>query len=308
MTTKKLLLGWPERDPTATTDDRFPVLELPTTLLTEKIDVLGQSGGGKTYLAMKLAELMLSIDGQIVVVDPAGVWWALRRGGAVGQTGYSVVVFGGEHGDVPLHADSATLVAELVVSRRISVVLDVSDMTEFDQSIFVTAFVSKFFELKKRNKTPVHVFLEECQEFVPEELPSKGAHAMRAVCSRSSAYEKAVAAARKRGYISEAGAQITVSAAGWRYLGRTPTRTRTDPAELREQWRQNLPDYERSLFISMTNCYPKALTREELATLSGRSITSSAFEKGVSTLKKNGLVVQQGHQLKAAAMLFGGAA
>jgi ATP-dependent protease Clp ATPase subunit len=34
-------------------------LALPADVVTQKINVLGQSGGGKTYLAMKLAELML---------------------------------------------------------------------------------------------------------------------------------------------------------------------------------------------------------------------------------------------------------
>lgn len=160
----------------------FKELGLPLDAVTQKFDIIGQSGGGKTYLAMRLAETMLAAHAQIVVLDSAGVWWGLRAGADGKRGGYSALVFGGEHGDVPINAASGALIADLLVDRGLSAVLDVSELDETDLARFVTDFVRHFFHRKKRNKSPVHVFFEECQEFFPETPTNKGEVAMRAKC------------------------------------------------------------------------------------------------------------------------------
>jgi len=53
-------------------------LSLPLDVVTEKLCWLGRTGSGKTYGAMKLAELMLEAGAQVGVLDPVGVWRALR--------------------------------------------------------------------------------------------------------------------------------------------------------------------------------------------------------------------------------------
>jgi hypothetical protein len=53
-------------------------LALPLTAVTEKLAWLGRTGSGKTYAAMKLAELMLGAGAQVGAIDPVGVWRALR--------------------------------------------------------------------------------------------------------------------------------------------------------------------------------------------------------------------------------------
>lgn len=159
-------------------------LSLPLNVVTEKIDILGQSGGGKTYLAMKLAELMLEAAAQIVVLDSAGVWWGLRASADGKSKGFEILVVGGEHGDLPISASAGAAIADLVVDREISVVLDVSEMIDEELARFVTDFINRFFWRKKRAKGPVHVFLEECQEFIPETPENKGQVAMRGACVR----------------------------------------------------------------------------------------------------------------------------
>lgn len=65
-------------------------LSLPIEAVTEKLAFLGRTGSGKTYAAMKLAELMLEAGAQIVSLDPVGAWHGLRIGGP-----WSVYIFGG---------------------------------------------------------------------------------------------------------------------------------------------------------------------------------------------------------------------
>lgn len=146
-----------------------PVLALPLDAVTEKLGFLGRTGGGKTYSALLLAEQMLAAKAQIVALDPVGKWWSLRLAADGVSPGISVPVFGGLHGDVPLEPSAGKLVADVVCDRGISVVIDVSQFeSDADKARFAEAFVSRFFYRKKSAPSAVHLFLEEAQEFIPQ--------------------------------------------------------------------------------------------------------------------------------------------
>jgi len=53
-------------------------LNLPANGVTQTFACIGRKGAGKTYLASMLAEQMLDIGAQIVIIDPVGNWWGLR--------------------------------------------------------------------------------------------------------------------------------------------------------------------------------------------------------------------------------------
>lgn len=143
-------------------------LSLPLDAVTQKFGYLAQSGAGKTYAAMKMAELMLGAGAQVVALDPVGVWWGLRADASGRKAGFSIIVMGGEHGDVPLTPRSGELVARVLVDQQISAVLDVSEMTTGETKLFVRDLAEAFFQLKKRAKSPVHIFFEEAQTFAPQ--------------------------------------------------------------------------------------------------------------------------------------------
>lgn len=143
-------------------------LVLPLSVVTEKVAWLGRTGSGKSYGAMKLAELMLESGAQIGVLDPVGVWRSLRVPAVKDGKAFDVVVLGGLYGDLPLNPSSGTLVADLVVDRGLSFVLDVSQFIPSEQQEFARAFAHRFFHRKKSAPSAVHLFLEECQEFIPE--------------------------------------------------------------------------------------------------------------------------------------------
>ena len=46
--------------------------------ITQKYGFIGRSGSGKSYAAMRLAELFLGAGAQIIALDWVGTWWSLR--------------------------------------------------------------------------------------------------------------------------------------------------------------------------------------------------------------------------------------
>lgn len=146
-------------------------VSLPVDVVTERISFIGQSGSGKTYAAMRLAELMLEAGAQIIALDPMGVWWGLLSAANGKASGYPVHVFGGEHAHVPIVPGAGAIVADVVVEKQVSAVIDVSHFTKSEQSQFCIAFAERLFKLQVQVKRPVHLFLEEAQTFMPQNLP-----------------------------------------------------------------------------------------------------------------------------------------
>jgi len=149
--------------------DVAPGLRLPAQVVTERVAFLGRTGSGKTYAAQKLAEEMFRVGGQFVVLDPVGVWYGLRLARDGRAPGLAVPVLGGLKGDIPLEAGAGAMIANLVVDRGVSVVLDVSQFeSDADKARFAQAFAERFFFRKKAAPSAVHLFIEEAQEFVPQ--------------------------------------------------------------------------------------------------------------------------------------------
>ncbi len=144
-------------------------IELPASAPTSTFAYLGIRGYGKTYAAGVQVEEFLAAGVQVVIVDPVGVWFGLRlAAGGKNPSRFDVPVFGGSHGDLPLEPTAGELIAKIAVESRRSLVLDVSDWTLGEQRRFVTAFATQLFQLKKANRSPIHLVFEEAHEFFPQ--------------------------------------------------------------------------------------------------------------------------------------------
>jgi len=139
-------------------------LNLPLDAVTQKITWLGRTGSGKTFGCKRFVEQMLHANAQVVILDGSGAWAGLR----LGKKAFKIPVFGGLYGDIPLEPTGGALVADVIVDKRTSVVLDVSQMRDAERTRFATAFAERFFFRKKSSPSAVHLVLEECQDFVPE--------------------------------------------------------------------------------------------------------------------------------------------
>lgn len=156
-------------------------VDLPLSIVTSKLAILAMTGMGKTYLAKVIAEEMLKAGAKIVVGDYTGVWWGLSSSASGKREGFDVLVFGGDHADLPLTEHSGKMIADLVVNERISAVLDVSGFEDDAPKIrFMTEFARRLYFA---NRKPVHFFLDEADEFVPQN-PQRDQIQMLAVLKR----------------------------------------------------------------------------------------------------------------------------
>lgn len=166
-------------------------LSLPLTAVTSTFGLLAVRGAGKTNAARALAEEMFHAGLPFVAIDPVGSWYGLRAGrdGKPGG-GLPVFIFGGKHGDVPLTKGSGELVADIVVEQRLACVVDLSEFdTEADKKSFLLAFAKRLF---KKNSDPLHLFLEEADDYIPQRPMRDELHLKRA-------FENIVRRGRSRG-------------------------------------------------------------------------------------------------------------
>lgn len=154
-------------------------LSLPTSYVTSTGGVLAVRGAGKTNASRLMAEQMFHAGYPFVAVDPVGSWYGLRAGrGGTKRGGLDVFIFGGKHGDVPLTRESGEIVADVVVDQRLACVLDLTEFnTEADKKYFLLKFAMRLF---KRNTEPLHLFLEEADDYIPQKPMRDELHLKRA--------------------------------------------------------------------------------------------------------------------------------
>jgi len=140
-------------------------LELPNEAITWVLAFVAKRGAGKTYNAAVLAEEMLKVNVPIVVIDGMGIWWGLRVSENAKSQGLPIVVFGGQHADMPLDPSKAKAIAKAVVETNTSIVLDISDFSKTQSRRIVQEFLD---ELYKLNRAERHVFIEEADLWAPQ--------------------------------------------------------------------------------------------------------------------------------------------
>ena len=89
--------------------------------------------------------------------------------------GKDIFIIGGDHGDVPLVPEAGARIARLLVEKPVSAILDVSNFRKGQRLQFLTDFGEEFFHLKKRQRSPVHMFLEEAQLLLPQRFGAEQA-------------------------------------------------------------------------------------------------------------------------------------
>jgi len=145
-------------------------LTLPIDAVTQTFAFLAKRGAGKSYGASKLAEGMVEIGAQIVALDPVGNWWGLRLNASGKRQGIPIPVFGGLKGDIPIEPTAGALIADVIVDRGISAILDVSMFRKGERKRFAADFGEQLFQRKKEHRSPLHLFIEEAQTFCPQRM------------------------------------------------------------------------------------------------------------------------------------------
>lgn len=139
--------------------------KLPLDLITQTLAILAKRGKGKTYTSSVIAEELLDGGQQIIVIDPTGAWYGLRSSANGKEPGFPVVVFGGDHADVPLEEGSGEILATAIVEKNFSAIFDVSNFRKGQARRFLVDFLETLYRL---NREPVHLFVDEADDVCPQ--------------------------------------------------------------------------------------------------------------------------------------------
>lgn len=138
---------------------------VPDAIRPMNIVVVGNTGSGKSATARAaLVEPLIEANRRGVIIDPTGVWWGLRFM-ADGTPGYPVAIVGGLYGDAGLLDTDGEHIAQWIAAHDGWIIVDVSEMNMGERHRFATDF---FASLYKENRRPLHVIIDEADEFSPQ--------------------------------------------------------------------------------------------------------------------------------------------
>jgi hypothetical protein len=140
-------------------------MNFPLEILDQHTAVIGKTGSGKSFACRGLVELLLKVGRRVCVLDYTGVWSGLRSNAAGTGPGFPVVIFGGDHADVPLTEGAGPAIAKIVAEGNQPTVVDLDGLTVGAQQRFVTTFLEDLYRL---NRLPLHLVIEEADEFAPQ--------------------------------------------------------------------------------------------------------------------------------------------
>jgi hypothetical protein len=144
------------------------------TVASQGNAILGIRDSGKSYTAIKIAEMLFDAGIPFVAFDPIGRWRFMRVPGA--GHGYPVVVAGGMAADLPLTAANAAEIVRAAMQAGVSLVVDLYDIeiSKADwRKIVGDAVRVLLYENGAHGLR--HIFIEEAAEFCPQRVgPEQG--------------------------------------------------------------------------------------------------------------------------------------
>lgn len=138
---------------------------IPAAALNQHIALLGKTRSGKSSVMRRITEGLLDEHLPVCIIDPKGDWWGLKSSADGKKAGYPVVIFGGEHADVPLNAHAGSHIAELVATGNRPCIIDLGGWMVGERTRFFIDFASTLFRLTKGSRWLV---IDECHNFAPQ--------------------------------------------------------------------------------------------------------------------------------------------
>jgi hypothetical protein len=151
--------------------DRAPVrgaaYPIPDAALDDRLGWIGTSGSGKTYNAGGGVERLLETGARVIIVDPLDVWWGLRLTAEGKPSKFTLPIFGGEHGDLPLNENAGKLIGETVAGMAESCIVSLGGLdTKSAERRFMLAFLEAVYRHATNN--PVHIVFDEADLWAPQ--------------------------------------------------------------------------------------------------------------------------------------------
>lgn len=138
---------------------------IPEAVLQQHVAVLGKTRSGKSSVMRGLVEGVLERGEPVCIVDPKGDWWGIKLSKDGKRPGYAVVIFGGEHADVPINAHAGAHVAELFATGNRPCLIDLGGWMVGERTRFWIDFASTLFKLSRGKRSLV---VDEIHNFAPK--------------------------------------------------------------------------------------------------------------------------------------------
>lgn len=143
-------------------------LPIPPAVLDQHVFVPGKTRTGKSSVLRLLGEWELQQTPRIPVtfIDPKGDWWGLRSAADGKKAGFPVIIFGGEHADVPLSASMGVALAELCTETVNPILIDVGEFSIAERTRFACDFLPRYFKGSRGDRRSLYV--DEVHHFAPK--------------------------------------------------------------------------------------------------------------------------------------------
>lgn len=140
-------------------------LPFPKAVLDQHFVVLGKTRSGKSSTLRVPVEWLLDRNEPVGIIDPKGDWWGIKSSADGKGPGYPLVIFGGDHADVPINAHSGKAVAELVATGNRPYLIDLGGWMVGERTRFFIDFASTLFVMTRGHRWLV---IDECHNFAPQ--------------------------------------------------------------------------------------------------------------------------------------------
>lgn len=163
---------------------------IPDLIFDGHSAILGRVGSGKSFAARGIVEGWLGASRRVCIIDPTDCWWGLRSNAAGDGAGFPVVVFGGDHADVPIGVRSGPRIANIVGTRNTPAIIVTGDMSGHERYQFMAEFLTELFRI---NRTSLHLVVDEADDIAPQKPFPESARMLGAM-------ERVVRRGRVRGF------------------------------------------------------------------------------------------------------------
>lgn len=142
-----------------------PELGMPLSWIQLATVVYGARGSGKTVLGSVMAEEATKCGQRFCAIDLKGDWYGLKSSADGKREGLPVVIFGGDHADLPLEDGAGKWMGETVAKLAQSCVLDLENLSKTKQRRLLADFFESLYE---HNREPLLLLMDESQRYAPQ--------------------------------------------------------------------------------------------------------------------------------------------
>lgn len=142
-------------------------LSVPIAFASLRKVVYGGSGAGKTSFGRVIFEELTAAKVPCGVIDLKADWWGLKSSADGKSEGLPVIIFGGDHQDVPIHEDGGAQLAEIVAELRQSFIIDLERFSKGKQLKFLAAFFDRLYDV---NREALALLCDESDRYLAQKI------------------------------------------------------------------------------------------------------------------------------------------